>query len=236
MQWSDPVREEELNQYVSHTRQVIAESHFKEFELSLHQKRRHDELMHKTTSRKRIKPTSGGMGITKEDALKAIEGKRQKEEELAIRKERNNFMRGWRIERDELQAKGVIARKAEKARLKRVKNYTKRGVLVPDEDATPIVDPEMEWKAINPTWKEEEARKVEAKKRNKIRTNQSHDDEEDVEFIIDIVGDSNLRDAVVENDDFVAFDETDGEEDVQRELGGGRRPVFDTITETMTWL
>ena len=93
MQWSDPAREEELNQYVSHTRQIIAESHFKEYELSLHQKRRHDEIMQRATFRKRIKPTYGGLGITKKNALAAIAEKRRKEEEMIKKKEHNNFMR-----------------------------------------------------------------------------------------------------------------------------------------------
>ena len=71
-----------VESYVSNTRQIIAESEFKDYELSLHQKRRHDELMQKSASRKRLKPTHGGMGVTKEDALVAIAEKRRKEDEL----------------------------------------------------------------------------------------------------------------------------------------------------------
>ena len=151
MQWSDPLREEELSQYVSHTRKVIADSHLKDYELSLHQKRRHDELLQKTTSRKRLKSIDGVLGITKKDALKAIANKREKEDKTARKRKHNNFMRIWRMKRNELQAKRVITRKAKKARLKRVKDCTKRGVEVSEEDVALITDLEMEWKASNPT-------------------------------------------------------------------------------------
>ena len=93
MQWSDPIREEELNQYVSHTRRIVAESIFKDYELSLFQKRRQEDLTVQKTSRKRLKPTSGGMGITKEDALKIIAEKRQKEDAMEKKREHNNYMR-----------------------------------------------------------------------------------------------------------------------------------------------
>lgn len=144
IEWSDPAREEELDQYVSSTQQVMAESHFKDYELSLHQKRRQDELLQKTTSRKRLKPATGVLGITKEDALAAIAEKRRKEDELAKRREHNMYMKFWRTERDDVLAKGIIARRDEKARIKRIKDYIKRGVEVPDKDKDAIVDPEVE--------------------------------------------------------------------------------------------
>lgn len=103
---------------------------------------------------------------------------------------------------------------------------------MPDKDANPIVDPEVEWKASNPTWLAEEVRKAQAKKKTKTPTDQ----EDDVDFIIDTVDDSKLRDRMQENNDFVAFDETDSEDDVQRQLGGVGRLVFDTNTETMAWI
>lgn len=110
VQWSDPLREEELNQYVSSTQRVIAEPHFKDYKLSLHQKRRADELRQKATSQNRLKPTTVGvLGITTEDALAAIAEIRRKEDELIKNREHNNYMRMWRIERDNLLAKDIIA-------------------------------------------------------------------------------------------------------------------------------
>ena len=145
-------------------------------------------------------------------------------------------MRMWRMERDDLLAKGKITRTEEKARLKRIKDCTKRGVQVPDEDATSIVDPEVEWKASNSIWLAEEARKAKAKSKHQISVNQHEDEEEDVDFIIDTIGDSKLRDAVLANDAFVAVEETDSDEDVQRHLGAVGRPVIDTNTEIMAWI
>ena len=53
--WSDSIREKELREYVSHTDQLITQSHLRDFELSLHYKRRENELLKKSTSRKRLK-------------------------------------------------------------------------------------------------------------------------------------------------------------------------------------
>lgn len=128
---------------MSSTQQVIAESHFKNYELSLYQKRRHKELLQKAVSHKRIKPTIEVLGITKEDALTAIAEKRQKENELAKKREHNMYIKVWRVERDDVLTKGIIARKEKKARIKRVKEYTKRGVELPDEDKLPIVNSEV---------------------------------------------------------------------------------------------
>lgn len=65
---------------------MIAESYFKDYKLSLHQKRWQDKLLQKTTSRKRLKPTFDVLRIIKKDALAAIVEKRQKENDLAKKK------------------------------------------------------------------------------------------------------------------------------------------------------
>ena len=242
MQWSDPAREDEFDDYVSHTRRVISDYHFKDYELSLFQKRRQEDLLAKSTSRKRLKPTCGGLGITKEDALKAMEKKRQEEARLEKKREHNNFMRGWRVERNKVLAKGVIARKDEKARLKRVKNYLKQGVEIPENDASPIIDPVVEFKATNPTWLAEEARKK-GKEKMRAEGDSENDSENDsdIEFIIDTVGDSNIRDEMrdemKENDDFVAFESSDSDEEVRLPgdtppppFTGRRRLIFNEVT------
>ena len=91
MQWSDPVREEKLNQYVSHTRQIIVESHFKKYELSFHQKQQHDEIRQRTIFCKRIKPIFDELSITKENALIVIAEKRRKEKKTVEKKKHNNL-------------------------------------------------------------------------------------------------------------------------------------------------
>lgn len=116
--------------------------------------------------------------------------------------------------REILLAKDIIARKDEKARLKKISEHTKRGIMVPDEKATPIVDPEVEWKIPNITWLAEKAREAKGKGKSRIRINNHEDDEDDEDLIIDTIGDSNLRDAMFENDDFVDFEETHSHDDV----------------------
>jgi hypothetical protein len=70
----------------------MTESWFKEFELTLHQKRRTDDWLQKATSRKRLK-ASHAKGLIKEDAEQAIADKRKKDMKTERRKEYNNMMR-----------------------------------------------------------------------------------------------------------------------------------------------
>jgi hypothetical protein len=53
------------------------------------------------------------------------------------------------MKRDEMHAKGVLARKNEKARLKQIKDMTKRGIFIFVEMMTPISNSETEWKNFN---------------------------------------------------------------------------------------
>jgi hypothetical protein len=62
-----------------------------------------------------------------------------------------NFMRIWRMERDEVHAKGIAARRAERARIKQLKELQKNINIISDEMFQPISDLEAEWKAINLT-------------------------------------------------------------------------------------
>lgn len=61
------------------------------------------------------------------------------------------------------------------------------------------------------------------KEKNRPRTNKHEDEEDNEDFIIDTVGDRNLLDAIVENDDYVGFEEMDSsDEDVQMQVGPDR--------------
>ena len=114
-QWSDPVREQDLEEFVSNTKEG-AKSTLTKFELSLHHERRSNELLQRATSRKRLRPnylTDEGLGLTKEDAQRAIVERQQKYEQIKKKREHNNFMRIWRMKRDSVYAEGVIARKNE---------------------------------------------------------------------------------------------------------------------------
>jgi hypothetical protein len=48
------------------------------------------------------------------------------------------------MERDDVHAKGVVARKAEKARIKQIKEMTKSRLFISVELLQPIDDPEVE--------------------------------------------------------------------------------------------
>lgn len=81
--------------------------------------------------------------------MKQIAAKRRKEEALEKKQAENNFMKFWRMERDDLHMKRVAARKAKKARLKQVKELMKGYVPIPSELENPIHDPETAWKITN---------------------------------------------------------------------------------------
>jgi hypothetical protein len=91
-QWSDPIRADEFVEFAASTERVMTKSHLTEFELDIHQKRRLDDLLQKSTSRKRLHG-SNVRELTKEDAEQAIAKKQQKESKTERRKEYNNMMK-----------------------------------------------------------------------------------------------------------------------------------------------
>ncbi len=69
MQWSDPVRKEEFRDFISSTKQVIANSLFKETELQMWQTTRQKKLNRKKFFRKRVRPETGNLRLTKSQSL-----------------------------------------------------------------------------------------------------------------------------------------------------------------------
>ena len=63
--------------------------------------------------------------------------------------ENNNFMKLWRTERDEIYVTGVTARKAERDRVKRLKEMQKGLGVISIEMNEEIPDPEALRKATN---------------------------------------------------------------------------------------
>ena len=133
-----------MDQYVNFTQQMIAESQFKDYELFFHHKRRQDELLQKSIFRKRLKPTIDVLKIIKKNALATIIEKRRKKNELTKKKKHNMYMKFWRTEKDAILTKKFIARKNEKAKIKKIKEYTKRKVEMLDENKCAIVNTEIE--------------------------------------------------------------------------------------------
>lgn len=58
-----------------------------------------------------------------------------------------------------------------------------------------------------------------------MRTNQIENKDDDIEFIIDTVDDSRIQNEFTENHNFVAFEETDIDKEVQLRGDGGKRLV-----------
>lgn len=155
MVWSDPIWPEEFGSFVKASTNLCTEGTLKYIELSMHQKRRQDELQAKSKSRKRLKPPSSGLGLTKEAAMKMIADKERKEKEAEAKKQHNSFMKIWRMERDTMVSAGVASRKEKRARQRKLKELEKElkklGLVVPadSELRKPIPDPEAAWKATD---------------------------------------------------------------------------------------
>ena len=93
-QWSNDNRPNKFEQFVDSTKHIVAKSNLTDFELKVNRKRRNDRLLHKVTSRKRIRSTySEASGLIKEDAEHVIAEKQEKEEREERRKEHNKYMR-----------------------------------------------------------------------------------------------------------------------------------------------
>lgn len=100
--------------------------------------------------------------MTKEDAATTMAIKIRKENDAQKRKDDAQYMKIWRFKRDCMHAKGVTARKDEKQQLKDLKNWIRtKDPLNPPPPMLlqPIHDPETKWKAMNPTWLAQEAKK-----------------------------------------------------------------------------
>ena len=201
IEWSDPVREGEFDSFLTDSRKVITNSILNEEELKMWHKRRDNELHGRKINRKRLRPQHGGLGLTKENALAEIAIKQQKEEEAEKKRVENNFMKMWRMERDEVHTKGVAARKAERARIKQLREMRKGYAPIPPELEIPIPDPEAEWKATNQVWKSIEAKKTGKKFPDHI----NEEDEEEVEINVD-------RPTALWDQDFIPLDEAEDEE------------------------
>ena len=175
MQWSDPIRAEEFDSFVINAKEVISNSILKETELKMWQQTRMQQLNSRKFSRKRLRPESGKLGLTKEDAEHALTMKLQHEKKAEKKRVDNKFMKIWRMERDEIHVKGMAARKAERDRVKLLKEMTKTLNPIPIELYEAISDPEALWKATNEVWIAEEAKK-EARKNPRVNATIDEED------------------------------------------------------------
>ena len=161
------------------------------------------------------------MRLIKKTAKTVIAEKRRNEEDTAKKRETVNFIRLWRMKRNEIQKKKIIARKDERTRLKRVKKFMKQNIMISNDLVRLIVDSKVEWKAINEVWRAEKAKKIVKRRKIEMKSqmstiveqrerNEEDNEIEDTEFILS-------RDLMKTQDDFISFvmknDEFDDEFD-----------------------
>ena len=117
MDWTDPAQPEEFRSFPDAGISFVSDGNLIKLQLGIHQKRRQNELQSKVSCCKRLKPSSSGLGLTKEAAEEDITEKERKEKKAEEDKTTNVSMKIWRMERDDVQKKGVAARRAEKSRV-----------------------------------------------------------------------------------------------------------------------
>lgn len=66
--WNDPHCLDKFNAFVQGTQKIFTQAKFDNYQLSIHQKQKQNDLLQKSTSRKQLKPTGSGLELTKEDA------------------------------------------------------------------------------------------------------------------------------------------------------------------------
>lgn len=194
---SSPSRPE-WNSFIEGSHQVLAETQLQEQELRIHQNRRKSELERKGTKRQRICKYGP---ITGREALEQKEKKAQKAKNAELKKLQQIRDKQWRAERDEAHRQGVAARKQERERKKEIKALQKAKQPIPPELQQPISDPEVIWKASQ----------LQLTQQLQL---QKKEEEEEVSFIIDTVGDRSF----VEQDDYIALPKSSTEEEDEEDL------------------
>ncbi len=197
MQWSDLVREEEFRNFISSTKKMIINSLFKETKLQMWQTTRQKELNRKKFFRKRLRFETDNLRLIKENAKQVIIAKLQKEKDNEKKRIDAQFMKFWRMKRNDVHAKDVIARKTEKARIKQIKKMTKNHLFISVELLQLIHDLEVEWKRISETWLIEQEKKNRKKKSRLEKSVNEEEDDDDTEFIINKFDDE---------EDFISFE------------------------------
>jgi hypothetical protein len=164
MQWSDFVREEEFRDFVNSNKQMIVNLLFKKTKLQMWQTTRQKKPNKKKFIRKRLRFETNNFRLIKKNAKQAIIAKLQKKKNCEKKQIDAQFMRIWRIKRDEMHTKDVTAWKVEKARIKQIKEMTKNHLFISVELLQLIHNLEIEWKKINEIWLIEQEKKDRKKK------------------------------------------------------------------------
>ncbi len=105
MQWSDSLRVKKVNEFITHSKEIFANQLVKETKLKMWQAKRRDEMKSRIISRKRLWIKIDQMKLIKKDAKFAMIEKLNQEKILKQKKMNANFMRIWRMKRNEMQKK-----------------------------------------------------------------------------------------------------------------------------------
>jgi hypothetical protein len=166
------------------TKVVFSYSQLQESKLQVMQERRTEEVQRKVNRRKVIQKYGG---LTARAAQVLLAKKARKEAEELQRKQEREFKRLWNIEKKMKYTEGVMDRKAERERKKRVRELIQGGQDVPIELQVPIIDREKEWKEASQL--QEEATRL---AREAAIKEQEDNSDEEVTFILDTAGDMEL--------------------------------------------
>ncbi len=85
-----------------------------------------------------------------------------------------------------MHTKEIIARKNEKARIKQIKKMKKQSVFIFTKLMIFIANLETKWKSSNERWDAKQ-------KKKKIKRRDENNKNDDVQFIVNTMNDSNLR-------------------------------------------
>ncbi len=151
-QWNDSADAQKFQNFQSKISKVIINTFVDKMKLHIYRQRRAKKLNNKTLFRKRLRASSNNLRLTKKNANQVITAKFQKKREMKKKRVDVQFMKFWRMKKNDIHVKKVIARKAKKARIKQMKKMTKNHIFIFVELLQFIFDLETEWKTTNSTW------------------------------------------------------------------------------------
>lgn len=164
----DPALRESFESFFDDAKKAFTQMALVDIQLAAHRKRKQDDMQQKSTSRKRSRPSGLGSELSEENSEEneqdIIEEEARKAKEAEAKEQQDSLMKLWRIEKNAKHVEGIAARKAEKARVRKIKELLKQGLAIPPDSEllAPIPDPEAIWKATDVIWQEEEAKKTRA--------------------------------------------------------------------------
>ncbi len=151
-QWSDSTNDQHFIELMKKLSKVIFKALVDKTKLKMLRQRRMKKLHDKKYARKRLRAQSDNLRLIKKNAKLTIIAKLQKEKKTEIKRVDAQFMKFWRMKRNDVHVKKVTARKAEKVRIKQMKEMTKSHTFIFVELLQLIIDLETEWKTTNSTW------------------------------------------------------------------------------------